>query len=447
MNVSANLNILLDDRASEGVFRVARRAYTDSELFDLEMARVFEGTWSFLGLESQLSRPYDFFTTYIGRQPVLVMRDERGQVGCFLNTCRHRATLLCPFKRGQQKFHVCRYHGWAYDSSGRNTAVTDRDEGCYPADFDKVDRGLVRVHQLESYRGMIFASLVPDVPPLEAFLDGARAFIDLIADQSPTGQLEFVAGEVTYTFDANWKLQFENGLDFYHFNSTHSSYVDILSNRTKSGAVPGTRLLEPDDELEGQGSFNFRNGHAVNWSIKKRARYGRPLALDPESLALVQQRVGTTRAKWMLRQRNLTIFPNVQIIDISSAQLRIWRPLAVDKTEMISRCLAPVGESAEARKMRIRNYEEFFNPTGLATSDDNVMYEFCQTGYLADAGPTLGHLRGLGVGTVKPGKHAEELGISPAEYAFGTLGFGGETNFHSGYREWHRLLMKGGNDV
>ena len=46
--------------------------------------------------------------------------------------------------------------------------------------------------------------------------------------------------------------------------------------------------------------------------------------------------------------------------------------------------------------------------------------------------------------------HAGELGISPAEYAFGKPGFGGETNFHSGYREWRRLLdraTKGANDA
>jgi benzoate/toluate 1,2-dioxygenase alpha subunit/2,4,5-trichlorophenoxyacetic acid oxygenase 1 len=149
----------------------------------------------------------------------------------------------------------------------------------------------------------------------------------------------------------------------------------------------------------------------------------------------------------MLRQRNLTIFPNLQIIDISSAQLRTWRPLAADKTEMTSHCLAPVGESAEARKFRIRAYEDFFNPSGLATSDDNVMYEFCQTGYAARAGDTLGHLRGLGPGPADRGDHAAELGISPVDSAFGKLAFGGETNFHSGYREWRRLLARGAGEA
>ena len=141
-----------------------------------------------------------------------------------------------------------------------------------------------------------------------------------------------------------------------------------------------------------------------------------------------------------MRQRNLTIFPNLQVIDISSAQLRTWRPLAPDKTEMTSHCLAPVGESAEARRLRIRNYEDFFNPSGLATSDDNVIYEFCQTGYEADAGSTLGYLRGIASNPDDPSVHAEELGIDPVESSFGGPDFGGETNFHPGYREWRRLI-------
>lgn len=371
---------LVDDRPADKAFHVSRDAFTDAEIFELEMKHIFEATWSFVGLESQIPRPHDYVTTFIGRQPVLLMRDGEGRIGCFLNTCRHRATIVCPFKQGRQKFHVCRYHGWAYDSAGRNITVTEREDGQYPAGFDSADRNLVPVARLDSYRGLIFASLSADVPPLPEYLDDSRTFIDLVADQSPVGQLEFVPGDITYTFDANWKLQFENGLDYYHFASTHSSYVDILAQRVKSGDTVGFTTETPD-EIEGQGSFSFRNGHAVNWSIKRQVRYGRALAADSAGLAEVKSRVGETRLKWMLRQRNLTIFPNLQIIDISSAQLRTWRPLSVDKTEMTSHCLAPVGESAAARRFRIRAYEDFFNPSGLATSDDNVMYEFCQTGY------------------------------------------------------------------
>lgn len=440
MTASILFKDLIDDRPSDGVFRVSRSVFTDPAIFELEMSRIFEATWSFVGLETQIPQPHDFVTTFIGRQPVLLMRAEGGEIGCFLNTCRHRATLLCPFAHGRQKFYVCRYHGWTYDSAGRNVTVSGKEHGRYPGSFDGMDRGLVPVPRLESYRGLLFASLSRDVPPLVEYLDDAKTFIDLIVDQSPVGAVEFVAPHIQYTFDANWKLQFENGLDSYHFMSTHSSYVDILKERLK--VTDMSRFpSEAPDEADAAGSFGFRNGHAVQWSIQHEPLFARPLGSDLAYFEEVKSRVGPTRAKWMLRQRNLMIFPNVQLIDICSTQLRTWRPISVDKTEMTSHCLAPVGESAESRRMRIRGYEDFFNPSGLATSDDNVMYEFCQAGYQARAGATLGYLRGLG-----PSNHlvdyAGELGIAPATSSYGGVPLGDETNFHAGYREWRRLIER-----
>jgi len=439
-NVLSELCGLVDDRPADQVFQLDRRMFTDPQVYEAEMRYVFERTWNYVGLESQLRRPHDFLTTHVGRQPVLLTRDKDGRLGGFLNTCRHRGTVVCPFKHGRQKFHVCRYHGWAYDSGGRNVSITEQGAGHYPTWFDDADHDLVPVSRLASYRGFIFASLSPDVPPLEEHLGDARIFLDLVIDQSPTGELEIVPGEVSYTFDANWKLQFENGLDYYHFASTHSSYVDILKRRKAAGSGAGF-TEEPEGEENGQGSFNFAYGHAVNWSVKSTQLYGRPLGLHADTLAEVRARVGPDRVKWMLRQRNLTIFPNLQVIDIQSAQLRTWQPLAAGRTEMSSHCLAPVGESAEARALRIRNYEDFFNPTGLASSDDNVMYEFCQTGYEAEgAGPTQGYLRGVAAETPPASRHAAELGFASADSAFGTVAFGGETNFYPGYREWSRLM-------
>lgn len=434
---------LVDDRPQERVFQVDRSIFTDPKVFEAELRYIFEATWNFVGLESQVARPNDFFTTHIGRHPILVTRSAEGKIGAFLNTCRHRGTIVCPFKQGRQKFHVCRYHGWAYDSSGRNISVTEEASGQYPPSFSNANHDLIPVARLGNYRGFLFASLSPDVPPIEDFLGDTRIFFDLIVDQSETGEVEFVPGASAYTFDGNWKLQFENGLDYYHFSTTHSSYVDILRKRQAAAGSEAGFSSESADEKEGQGSFSFDYGHAVNWSIKRTQLYGRPLGADSSRLDAVRERVGATRAKWMLRQRNLTIFPNLQVIDIMSAQVRTWRPLAPDKTEMVSHCLAPVGESAAARTLRIRNYEDFFNASGLASSDDNVMYEFCQTGYEATtAGPTQGYLRGAAEPGVGPSLHADELGIRPPEWSFGAVTFGGETNFHPGYREWRRLLQR-----
>lgn len=65
----------------------------------------------------------------------------------------------------------------------------------------------------------------------------------MVVDQSPHG-VEFVPGDVLYTFDGNWKLQFENGLDYYHFASTHSGYMEVMQHRVKTGTVTIPRAYE-----------------------------------------------------------------------------------------------------------------------------------------------------------------------------------------------------------
>ncbi len=438
---SPDIARLIDDRPAEGLFRVHRDVFTDPAVLALERERIFEGTWIFIGLECQVAKPHDFVTLTIGRQPVLLTRDGEGRLGCFMNSCRHRGTVVCPLKKGNQKFHVCRYHGWAYDSSGRNISITDEDAGQYPSAFRNENHDLVPVPRFANYRGFLFASLSPDVPTIEEHLGDARALLDLVLDQSEQG-FEFVPGSISYTFDANWKLQFENGLDYYHFASTHSSYIDVLKKRPMpEDQCSRLTALDFETEPEAQGTFSFPRGHSIMWFIQKAQRALRPLAYDTGRLEALRQRVGDTRWKWMMRNRNLTIYPNLQVIDISSLQVRTWRPLAPDKTEMTSHCLAPIGESAEARELRIRQYEDFFNPSGLASSDDNVMYEYCQSGYGAKlVGWTQGYARGLGGPLPDGTNHAQELDLPSAEWTCGTRAFGDETCFHAGYREWRRLL-------
>lgn len=57
-----------------------------------------------------------------------------------------------------------------------------------------------------------------------------------------------------------------------------------------------------------------------------------------------------------------------------------FQPLAVACPEMRSYCLTPIGEAPALRPWRLHQFEDFFNPTGMATADDNVMYEVCQRG-------------------------------------------------------------------
>jgi phenylpropionate dioxygenase-like ring-hydroxylating dioxygenase large terminal subunit len=437
----SEIDAMIDDRMADGAFRVHADAFRRRDVYELEMRHIFEGTWVFVGLECQIPNPHDFLTTRIGRQPVIVSRDADGRIHCLLNNCRHRGAVVCEAMQGNKKVHVCPYHGWAYDSAGRNVSVTAAEEGGYTDAFAKLDHGLRQAARVGLYRGFIFASLNPDVAPLEEHLGDARPFLDLAVDQSPDG-LELVPGTVTYTYPANWKMQIENSADQYHFVPTHTSYLQIVGSRKPAG--PGETRVSFRRQYATRdlprGSFTFRHGHNALWSSTE----------DPELRALwlererVVPRVGETRFKWMLYTRNLLVFPNFQLLETASLQIRINRPLGPDKTEITTFCIAPKGEAREARVRRLRQYEEFYNPSGLATPDDLAVFDACQRGQQSDRVDWhQGYMRGIAELRQGPDAAARELGLDPVTSVFTTGALGDETIFHSQYREWRRLLKKG----
>lgn len=443
MVTATEIRALIDDRPEDGVFRVHRRLFTDPDVFDLEMKAIFEGGWVFLGLASQLPRPNAYFTTTIGRHPIAVMRAQDGSINAFINSCPHKGARICQLEQGQAKLHVCPYHSWSFDSSGKNRAIKGRAQGAYNEAFDNDSHDLRAVARFGEYKGLLFASLNPDVGSLEGHLGDARTLIDLIVDQSADG-IELVPGVVSFTFEANWKMQLENCSDQYHFSSVHPSYLRILERRTERAFEGATQNMwdvnKVHEEVPGEptgGTYSFDQGHVMNWRMSDV-----PQALPLyERSAILEQRHGAAKRDWMLHSRNLTIFPNVQFAENASSQLRIIRPISVDRTEMRTYCFAPVGESAEARRKRIRQYEDFFNPSGLATPDDTVVYEACQEGNLSQGSPWLqGYGRGMCAAVKGPDRFADLIGLKPASSVAADRWLSDETIFHAYYRAWRRRV-------
>src|SRR6185295_9956498 len=74
--------------------RIHRDVFIDPDIFALEMERVFGRLWIFVGYESQVAKPGDFFSTRIGTQSVVMVRHTDGTIRVLYNRCAHRGTRV-----------------------------------------------------------------------------------------------------------------------------------------------------------------------------------------------------------------------------------------------------------------------------------------------------------------------------------------------------------------
>lgn len=390
-----------------GVFRCRRDIFTDPALFELEMKHIFEGNWVYLAHESQIPEINDYFTTYIGRQPIVITRSKDGTLNAMINACAHRGATLCRKKHGNKGSFTCPFHGWTFNNAGKLLKVKDEKTTEYPVQFNTGgSHDLKKVARFESYKGFLFGSLKAEVQPLEDFLGETKVIIDQIVDQAPEG-LEVLRGSSTYTYDANWKMQMENGSDGYHVSSVHWNYAATMGRRKEGG----TKAVDANGWSRSVGGvYGFENGHILLWTRTMNPEV-RPVYGLREAL---KERLGEDRAECIVSQtRNLCLYPNVYLMDQFSTQIRVARPISVDKTEISIYCFAPKGESAENRAIRIRQYEDFFNVSGMGTADDLEEFRACQSGYAGKTAPWNDLSRGAPLWIQGPDENARKMGMSP----------------------------------
>ncbi|PAU71824.1 anthranilate 1,2-dioxygenase large subunit [Vreelandella alkaliphila] len=434
----------IDFRPDEGVFRVSRDMFTDRALFDLEMELIFEKQWIFACHESQIPNKNDFITMQAGRQPMIITRDGKGELRALANTCQHRGATLTRVGKGNQSTFTCPFHAWCYKSDGRLVKVKAPSE--YPEDFDKASRGLSQA-RIESYRGFVFISLdTESTVSLKEFLGDTTLFFDMMVEQAKDGELEVLPGESRYTFNANWKLQNENGLDGYHVSTVHYNYVSTVQHRREleaqkhgsSGDTLDYSKLGAGDKDTDDGWFSFNNGHSLLFSDMPNPQV-RPGYAAVMSRLLEQ--LPQERAEWtMHRLRNLNIYPSLFFMDQISSQLRIVRPVAWNKTEVISLCLGVKGESDADRENRIRQFEDFFNVSGMGTPDDLVEFREQQRGFEARATEWNDISRGYQCWEYGETHNSQVLGIKPV--ITGTE-FTHEGLYVNQHGSWQQMLLAG----
>jgi p-cumate 2,3-dioxygenase alpha subunit len=364
---------VVDDRDMPR-FRVNRDAMVNPDVFALERDRIFEKSWLYLGHESELTKPNDFKMRTVAGRPLIFARDAKGTIRVWVNSCPHRGAMLCREPEGNARFLTCFYHGWTFSTSGELVSIPS--DGSYSGDFERPTLGAPP--QMDSYRGFVFVSFDPDIVDLRSYLAGAREYLDLICDQSPTG-MAVLKGTHEYSVKANWKLLVENSFDGYHAVSTHQRYFEMVM------AARGS--VDPSMLGDSRG-IDLGNGHGVAAGAPTtEGLFGRPVS--EEAQAEKKRRYEELRALYgqgwvdrMYGARNLVIFPNLVVIDlVMGVLIRKVDPITPDYMEVTAWELAPPEESDELRAQRLDNFLTFWGPGGLASPDDVEALETCQRSF------------------------------------------------------------------
>jgi p-cumate 2,3-dioxygenase alpha subunit len=365
-------------------FQVHRSTLVDPQVLEREREKIFDRCWIYVGHESEVRAPGDFKTRNVCGRPVIFCRDASGKVRVFLNTCRHRGTVVCREREGNAERYTCFYHGWTYDRDGALYAVPG--QSAYPPSFNRNEFSLKEPPRVEAYRGFVFLSFHPEIVSLVQYLGNARDYIDLILDQSPSGKFEVIEGTQEYDIRANWKLLVENSFDDYHLVSTHSTWLDYLKNSGVEMKRPEKGHMLP---AHGVGK-DLGNGHAVVDNVNFRGRpvarwipiYGEEAKPELERIrAELVSRLGEARAARVAdTNRNLLIFPNLVLLDGSSVSVRTFHPMGPDRMRVTAWALGPQEETPLARAVRLNSFLTFYGPGGFATPDDIEALESVQAG-------------------------------------------------------------------
>ncbi len=202
---------------------VDRRIFSDRDIYELEMERIFARAWNFMCHDSQIPNPGDFFQTVIGEDRVICVRDNDGMPQVLVNTCRHRGNAICRADEGHATSFMCTYHGWTYDLKGALVGVPGFKE-VYHEELDRENWGLIKAAQVDTYKGFIFANMDPDAPSFPEYLgDVGRMSIDSIAERGD--DINILGGVQKYTIPCNWKLAADNVWDWYHGISHQSALM------------------------------------------------------------------------------------------------------------------------------------------------------------------------------------------------------------------------------
>jgi anthranilate 1,2-dioxygenase large subunit/terephthalate 1,2-dioxygenase oxygenase component alpha subunit len=356
-----------------GLTRVPYWLYRDEPAYRAEQKHIFQGpTWNYLCLEAEIPEPGDYRTTFVGEMPVIVVRDEEGELQAFENRCAHRGALIALNDGGKASNFTCVYHAWRYDLQGNLKGVAFQQgvngKGGMPADFCMEDHG-PRKLRTASMAGIVFGSLHDDVPPIEEYLGNPiMERIERVLHKPVE-----VIGRFRQTIPNNWKLYMENVKDSYHASLLHVFFTTFNLNRLsqKGGVI-----------------ISETGAHHVSWSAvdhkpQASSEYSsEKLRSDKQGYTLSDPTMldGCDEFGDGITLQILSVFPGFVLAQIQNTlAIRQILPAGIGKTVLNWTYLGFIDDTPELRRMRLKQ-SNLTGSAGFISMEDGAVGGFVQRG-------------------------------------------------------------------
>jgi benzoate/toluate 1,2-dioxygenase alpha subunit len=413
---------------------VHRDVYIDPEIFALEMEELWAKTWIYVGHESQVPQPGDYYACNIGAEPVVMVRHTDGQVRVLRNRCAHKGAKLVNATSGNTgRFFRCPYHAWSYRTDGSLAAVP------LAGGYDRARFGACAAAQglapvkAENYRGFVFAKLSDAGPGFAEYFGAALSSIDYMVDRSPTGRMTVAGGVLRYLHDCNWKMFVENLNDTMHPMAAHASSAGTAKQLWAGQPADAPKPMaieqlvpfaEGYDFFDRMGVRVFANGHSysgVHFSIHS------SYAAVPEYEQAMVAAYGAERARDILGtvRHNTVYYPSLTIKGAIQT-IRVVRPLAVDRT-LIESWSFRLADAPDIFFRRNVTYNRLINsPMSIVGHDDQQCYRLIQEGLAAGGNEWVNLQRDL---------RADEAGASDL-----TVNGTSEISMRNQFRAWVKFM-------
>ena len=360
-----------------GETRVPYGLFGDEAIHEREQRLVFQGpTWNYLCLDAELPAAGDFRTTFVGAMPVIVVREDDGEIYAFENRCAHRGALLCLDNAGNSPNFTCIYHAWSYDRQGNLKGVAFEHgvngKGGMPPSFCKEEHG-PRKLRVEVLSGLVFASLSDDVLPLDEYLG-----TEIVAKISRVLRKPVeVIGRFTQALPNNWKLYAENARDTYHASLLHLFFTTFnIAHLGHGGGV----VVSPSGGHHA--SATIKSPHAQGGdpdrSYSEQRTYSEGFRLYDDSMLESREEFGDG-----ISGQILSVFPGFVLQQIQNClAVRQIVPRGPQNMDLNWTYIGFKDDAPEMRELRLRQLN-LVGPAGYISMEDGAVGNFVQRGIAA----------------------------------------------------------------